>query len=129
MIYRTSDPAHNFRTLQLSYDSGYLPTRHSKLGRNNIENETQLYRLCNEVLFYIWDPIGVRTSAAARDEYDSYAKTVFRYLEEGQNAQKIADYLGEVRTTSIGLPSAREEDYEVAELLVAWRESIREGIA
>lgn len=97
--------------------------------RENLENETQLYLLCNEVLFYIWDPISVRKSAAARDEYDSYAKTVFKYLEEDQNAQKIADYLGKVRTTSLGLPSAHTEDNEVAELLVAWRESIREGIA
>ena len=66
----------------------------------------QLYRLCNEVLFYVWDPIGVATSAAARDEYDSYAMTVFKYLNEGQNANMIADYLGKVRTTSIGLPAS-----------------------
>lgn len=58
----------------------------------------QLYRLCNEVLFYVWDPIGVCTSAAARDEYDSYAKMVFKYLQDDQNAKKIADYLSNVRT-------------------------------
>lgn len=89
----------------------------------------QLYRLCNEVLFYVWDPIGVSTSAAARDEYDSYAKTVFRYLQEDQNAKKIADYLGKVRTSTIGLPAAPSEDRKIAELLVAWRESVREGVA
>ena len=94
-----------------------------------MDSMDQLYRLCNEVLFYVWDPIGVATSAAARDEYDSYAKTVFMYLQEDQNAKKIADYLGKVRTTSMGLPAAPKEDLEVAELVVAWRESVREGIA
>ncbi len=89
----------------------------------------QLYRLCNEVLFYVWDPIGVNTSAAARDEYDSYAKTVFKYLQEDQNAKKIADYLGKVRTTTIGLPASPSEDRKIADLLVAWRESVREGVA
>ena len=88
----------------------------------------QLYRLCSEVLFYVWNPIGASTRAA-RDEYDSYAKTVFKYLQEDHNARKIADYLGKVRATSIGLPAAPKEDCEVAELLVAWRESLREGLA
>lgn len=89
----------------------------------------QLYRLCNEVLFYVWDPIGVSTSAAARDEYDAYAKTVFKYLQDDKNAKKIADYLGKVRTTSIGLPAEPREDRKVAELLVTWREATRKGIA
>ena len=97
--------------------------------RENRENDRRLYQLCNEVLFYIWDPIGVRMTAAARDEYDSYAKTVFKYLKEDQNAKKIADYLSKVRTTSIGLRSARKEDKDVAELLVAWREALRDGTA
>jgi len=89
----------------------------------------QLHRLCNEVLFYVWDPIGVCTDAAARDEYDSYAKRVFRHLQDDQNAEKIADYLSHVRTVSMGMSPAPGKDRDVAELLVAWRESVRDGIA
>ena len=86
----------------------------------------KLSRLCDEVPYYAWDPIGVSTSTGARDEYASYAKMVFRYLEDDQNAKKIADYLGHVRTSSMMLPPMPEKDREVAELLVAWRESLRD---
>ena len=110
MICQTSDPAHNFRTLQLSYDSGYLPTRHSKLGRNNIENETQLYRLCNEVLFYIWDPIGVRTSAAARFVNFAHRKEELRKRTEGitklsLGTHRIIDFNDVLQFPGVYLPT------------------------
>jgi hypothetical protein len=91
--------------------------------------EKRLRQICSEVLFYVWDPIGVRLSAAARDEYDPYADKVAEYLAEGQNAKKIADYLAKVRTTSIGLDPAPKQDMMVAELLIDWRESLQDGIA
>jgi hypothetical protein len=35
--------------------------------KNNLESAI------NEVLHYIWDPIGIQDMPAARDEYESYA--------------------------------------------------------
>ena len=89
----------------------------------------QLYRICNEVLFYVWDPIGVSRRAAGRDEYDSYTKGVLKLLQEGRDATKVANYLHDLRTTSMGLPSAHQEDQHVAELLIAWRDAVPEGTA
>jgi hypothetical protein len=39
--------------------------------------EQELLTRVNEVLHYIWDPIGVRGEPNARDEYDSYVPEVY----------------------------------------------------
>ena len=44
--------------------------------------EAKLYRHCDEILHYIWDPIGVAGRTGARDEYDSYLYTVSAYGTE-----------------------------------------------
>jgi hypothetical protein len=32
-------------------------------------NQSELFRRIDEILFYVWDPIGVNDSPYARDEY------------------------------------------------------------
>jgi hypothetical protein len=43
----------------------------------------------NEVLHYIWDPIGVRGEPRARDEYDSYAPEVYSLLQSGAPSNRL----------------------------------------
>jgi hypothetical protein len=44
------------------------------------QQELELYRITDEVLHYIWDPIEVSEAANARDEYRSYLLRVFKML-------------------------------------------------
>ena len=42
--------------------------------------ELELYKRCDEVLHYVWDPIGISDVPEARDEYESYLPTVWRLV-------------------------------------------------
>lgn len=53
----------------------------------------KLYRRVDEVMHYIWDPIGLSTVREARVEYQAYLPHVFSLLTSGSNSKEIADYL------------------------------------
>jgi len=62
-----------------------------------------------ELLFYEWDPIGVRDNELCRDEYNSYAKSLFHLLKKGADEFKIADRLNFFQRFSMGLSVVDEE--------------------
>lgn len=41
--------------------------------------DKKLYQRADEVLHYVWDPIGLASMPAARDEYRGYLPQVFRF--------------------------------------------------
>lgn len=83
-----------------------------------------LYRAVDEVLHYVWDPIGVSAFAECRDEYHAYLPQVFGLVREGADESKIAAYLTAVATERMGLSPRPEHDHEVARLLLAWKHSV-----
>ncbi len=91
--------------------------------------ESELYRRCDEVLFYVWDPIGVFDEPHARDEYQSYLPQVFQLVKANAPADQIESYLSEIVRTTMGLQSSSERDRKVAELLLLWRQRIFEDAA
>jgi hypothetical protein len=62
-----------------------------------------------EVLLREWDPIDVAHHPECFDEYDQYARTICRYLEEGIDEFKLAAYLAQVQTVGMGLSRVDEE--------------------
>ena len=86
--------------------------------------QEDLYQRIDEVLQYIWDPIGVSGDPATRDEYSSYLPKVFSLAVHGASASQIAAYLTSVTVQSMGLSAATEHDVRVAELVVSWREEL-----
>jgi hypothetical protein len=73
-----------------------------------------------EVLIREWDPLGVKVNEHCRNEYDSYASSLFRSLRSGADEIKIAAQLGLFQRSSMGLSVLHEElDREVARRLVA----------
>lgn len=81
--------------------------------------ESLKYRV-DEVMHYIWDPIGVSGTPEVRDEYSSYADRVWRDILEGKTVSEIATYLTSVTTERMGLEARKEHDYEVATILLDW---------
>ncbi|PZV08040.1 MAG: hypothetical protein DCF32_05800 [Leptolyngbya sp.] len=88
--------------------------------------DKELYRRIDEVLHYLWDPIGVAGMPGARDEYDAYLPQVFSLLKAGAGADEIADCLTEISTQAIGLGNNQERDRQIAELLLEWKAQISE---
>ncbi len=88
------------------------------------EKDIERYRRVDEVLHYLWDPIGVSHAPGASDEYYSYLPQVFALLQQGHNEKVIAEYLGQVTSLSMGMDKNDVHDLEIARILLDWKESI-----
>ena len=66
----------------------------------------QAHDLVDEILHYIWDPIGIAGNAGARDEYSSYVPAVVKLLFDEASETAICGYLLEVErnTMELSLP-------------------------
>ena len=62
-----------------------------------------------EILLQEWDPLGVNDNESCRNEYDSYAPTVCRYLREGADEYKLAAHLCEIQRVSMGMSVSNED--------------------
>ncbi|HEX9173426.1 MAG TPA: hypothetical protein VF861_12260, partial [Telluria sp.] len=80
----------------------------------------------DEVLHYIWDPIGVSGMPMARDEYYSYLPQVFSLVRDGASVDRIATYLFEVVTERMELRESMEHTHEIVAILQDWKAAIDE---
>jgi hypothetical protein len=72
-----------------------------------------------DILFHEWDPIGLNKNPLCRNEYDSYATTIVRYLREGADEKKIHAHLNQLQKLSMGLQQLDEaRDLRVARQLI-----------
>jgi hypothetical protein len=90
------------------------------MGKQFTSSELALYRAVDEVLHYVWDPIGVARVPEARDEYQSYLPQVYDLVRRGADAAEIANYLSSV-LEYMGLSAPSGRDQEVAVLLLRWK--------
>ncbi|WP_315714400.1 MULTISPECIES: hypothetical protein [unclassified Bradyrhizobium] len=83
--------------------------------------------LIRALLLSEWDPIGVSGCEGAEDEYDRYALQVFSMLDDGADAESIANYLTEVVTDRMSLPGRPEADRLIAARAVMIHQSQAAG--
>jgi hypothetical protein len=88
-------------------------------------SETALYRAVDEVLHYVWDPIGVSAIPEARDEYNTYVPQVFGLVRDGMTSEGIAIFLSRIVVERMGLRDNPSHSLEVANILVNWKEFSR----
>jgi hypothetical protein len=67
-----------------------------------------------------WDPIHVKNSPEAADEYDGYRSSIMQLLRSGAPAQRLAEHLAEVEQTRMDFTTTPEQLLPVAEQLVRW---------
>lgn len=84
----------------------------------------KLYRHTDEILHYIWDPIGVAGVAQARDEYHSYLPQVFKLVLANKSKEEIASHLTRIESEQMGLSSNNAGALKVAEILLDTKEAI-----
>ena len=94
------------------------------MGQKLPPQEMKLYRQVDEILHYMWDPIGVAGIAQARDEYYSYLPQVFKLVLDNKNKNEIASYLTEIEINRMGLTANTKVALKVAEILLKNREAI-----
>lgn len=81
----------------------------------------ELRQRVDEVLHYVWDPIGVAGEPHGPDEYAAYVPQVIALLDKNVPAEQIASYLNAVATQSMGLSSNDPHSLSVAHCLLAWK--------
>lgn len=84
--------------------------------------QSKLYKRIDEVLFYVWDPIGINDSPYARDEYHSYIPIIFTLAQKKDCTNEIAEYLNSVQMVTMGLGSDVERCKRVADYIFEWSE-------
>ena len=94
------------------------------MGQKLNPKENELYKRTDEVLFYIWDPVGVSKEPYARDEYLAYLPQVFQLLLNNKPKEIIVEYLLSVVSDKIGLSPNKKETEEVVEILKEYKEKI-----
>ena len=82
--------------------------------------DAELYRRVDEVLHYLWDPIGVAGTPWARDEYYSHLPQIFRLVKEGATSKEMARHLTQL-ARGFGVNPQRKRAEEVADILVEYQ--------
>jgi hypothetical protein len=94
------------------------------MGKKLSPEQNELYKRTDEVLHYIWDPIGVSDSPCARDEYWGYLPQVFAKLLKNEPSEKIVEYLLLIETENMGLSKNEKNAERTVEILEEYREKI-----
>jgi hypothetical protein len=84
--------------------------------------DQELLRIIDEVLHYVWDPIGVSGVPQARDEYGGYVGPVCTLLRSGATEFEISSHLEAISSDRMGLPGRKERADEAASILTDWRD-------
>jgi hypothetical protein len=94
------------------------------MGEKLPPDQMELYRRTDEILHYIWDPIGISDAPYARDEYHGYLPHVYSLLLKNDK-EGIRSYLLDVTENRMGLESSewmRERVGRTVETLFAWKD-------
>ena len=90
--------------------------------RIRMEMETRV----SEILFYVWDPIGVNGIPACRDEYESYVRIVSAYLLHNFSEAGVDALLMYIMEEYIGVglskpPRRKHQHLQTMRMLMEWR--------
>lgn len=96
-----------------------MSTKSESIDERRRRRGLEIYGAVRKVLFWHWDPIGVRECVKGEDEYDSYIGPVYRLLASGASDQEIEGYLVQTEREAMGLsiPSEHSHLEEVIGLL------------
>lgn len=76
--------------------------------RKRARRAKEIQEEIRRVLLHEWDPIGVRDTPAAHDEYDSYVAGIYRLSDSGASEYQIIERLYNLETVGMGLRGDRE---------------------
>lgn len=92
-------------------------------------DNNELARRVDEVLFYVWDPIGVNDEPYAREEYAGYVQEIQLLVEQNVDVKPISSRLFEIVETRMGITVSIEKCDHTAKLLLRHKQAIIDGCA
>ena len=85
--------------------------------------DKELYRRVDEIVHFVWDPIGIAGNPYARDEYKSYLTAIFGRVKAG-DIDAIVEYMRWIAGDRMGLIFDEERARKAAERMLEWKEFI-----
>ena len=85
--------------------------------------DKELYQRLDEVIQYIWDPIGISHHPEARDEYHSYLPEIYARVKIGDK-EKLAEYMKWVVTDQMGMVFDKMKAEQASEIMLNWKDVI-----
>jgi hypothetical protein len=89
----------------------------------------ELSRRVDEVLYYVWDPIGISHEPCARWEYKSYVPGVLQALIDHDEVQPISDHLAFIIRDNMGESPDIQKCNKAAVFLLRHKSAIKQGLA
>ena len=87
----------------------------------------ELTNRIDEILYYLWDPIGVSDEPCARGEYSSYVGIITRLVIE-EDEHKIIEKLSEIESANMGLMKNLTKNKQIAKRLIKDLYAVQEGL-
>ncbi len=91
-----------------------------------LPKDAELYQRVEEVVHYLWDPIGVCNIPQVRDEYHSYMTAIFSRVQAG-NIEGILEYMKWAASDNMGLIFDAVKAEEAAKVMLEWKSYINEN--
>ncbi len=83
--------------------------------------EQELLLRVDEVLYYLWDPLGVARDPSARQEYAAFVPDVFAALMDDADEGRVMELLLLLETEYLAHGPRPSHDRRIAEVLIDWR--------
>lgn len=87
----------------------------------------ELTNRIDEILYYLWDPIGVSDEPCARGEYSSYVGIITKLVID-ENEHKIIKKLSEIESVNMGLTKSQIKNKQIALRLIKELHAVQEGL-
>ena len=92
-------------------------------------DKDELRKRVDEILFYVWDPIGVSPEPCARGEYNNYVSEVLQLLQTHETATPITAHLANIVQSRMELTPDLQKCHDVAYLLLEHKRAVKQGLA
>ena len=88
------------------------------MGNKLTPEQKLLYKRADEILFYLWDPIGISNESCCRNEYQNYLPQIFKLVLENDDPVPIVDCLNLIQVDRMGISPDKKHDLKIARLLL-----------
>lgn len=92
-------------------------------------DKDELRRRVDEVLYYVWDPIGISDVASTRGEYDSYVPKVLQLVEQHDRIGPISSHLAGIIDIKMGLKANKQKCDQTAQVLLDHKHAVQNRFA
>jgi len=87
----------------------------------------ELRKRINEILLYVWNPIGIEATSKTSHEYETYAGQVLELVLKNAGKEEVSDYLSKVVQEQLGLDPNQEHNDIVAVLVCDWKDTLQKA--